>query len=332
MMTLRLYNHGQPSPYLWLYAQYGSTPSQIAHFLMNSPARVLANLNTRENRFYILQLLYPLAFLPLLAPEATLMAMPTLLSNLLSRRHSMHLIDQQYTALITPYLIVAAILGIGRWRQWGNRATMCIMAVVLLLCAFDATSWGPYRSAHWSPPPEMSDERARQLQEILRFIPRQSSVSAQAMLVPYLSHRRYVYSFPNPFYRVAWGSSVRTLEQLDGTNYLPYSPAMIDKALEDSTVEYIALCPSTATFPLNSTLYSSVVSTVLQNPKYAVIRVNPVALLLRRSADYGAGIALLKRFTGVPLRARNGFAHTMRALGWEPTFHEAETETWRKRR
>ena len=85
-----------------------------------------ALLVDRGRLAYLWDLLSPLVFLPLLAPLILIAIVPELLLNMLSNDPSQYSIFYQYTAVITPFLIVAMIGGIARARRlsgtWGRAA------------------------------------------------------------------------------------------------------------------------------------------------------------------------------------------------------------------
>src|SRR5256712_14223252 len=86
-------------------------------------------------------LLVPFAGLPLLAPEVLAVALPPVVSNLLSTNEMQYTIRAQYTAALTPILITAAVVGSRRaavWveeRGWSPGAVLAAMAATSVIAS-----------------------------------------------------------------------------------------------------------------------------------------------------------------------------------------------------
>lgn len=298
LATVSFFNQGRPSLFFLLYDRYGHSPGAILVFLLHHPLSVLADLNTGPKRLYLFQLLYPVMFLALLAPEVMLIALPALLLHLLSAHGIMYTIYFQYSALITPFVFAAAIFGFERCRRWGNRETQVILALCLV--------WGMVQGAAQRPvsgrslPPLLSQARIQATQRILSLIPAEASVSTQVALMPHLGHRNRLFLFPNPFQKAAWGYGAAAMQQMGAQGYSKPHSAEIQKAAAAASVEYVALCPATTAFPLPPTdpLYPRFVVPLLQSPAYGIIAIGQDTLLLRRGASHQQGLRLLAQRAG----------------------------------
>jgi uncharacterized membrane protein len=103
------------SPIANRYAYLGDGPVEMATTMFTRPGVVLARMFTVDNIIYVAKLLAPVAFLPLLAPEVLLMAVPPLAVNLLSTDGFMHELEGfHYGAPLVPVVVAAAIYGAGR--------------------------------------------------------------------------------------------------------------------------------------------------------------------------------------------------------------------------
>ncbi|MBI1797859.1 MAG: DUF2079 domain-containing protein [Candidatus Eisenbacteria bacterium] len=131
-----------------MYSQWGSSPGGVLVGLVTHPLDALTAMvatpaypfdTTLKLQFYA-HLLLPLAFLPLLAPATLAIALPTLATHMLSWRSPQHTIYYQYTALIAPFTVAAAVLGLARLRRWtaGRGARL---AAAALLAASLASQW-----------------------------------------------------------------------------------------------------------------------------------------------------------------------------------------------
>jgi hypothetical protein len=129
-----------------MYLDWGKSPREVAFALLRQPQRALAaffvspgyDFDTVLKLQFYLHLLLPLLFLPLLAPRTLAIVVPTLATHFLSWRSPQHTIYYQYTALLTPFLMGAAVLGARglKRRGWGARVMMGA-----LLTASLASNW-----------------------------------------------------------------------------------------------------------------------------------------------------------------------------------------------
>ena len=118
--------------YGWLYIDWGRTPAEVVGNLLRDPGGAfMALFTTPESTFettvkqqYYLHMLFPLAFLPLLSPITLLLSAPIVVGHFLTWRYQQHSIVYHYTALVTPFVMTAAILGLRNLSSWsGSRAT-----------------------------------------------------------------------------------------------------------------------------------------------------------------------------------------------------------------
>lgn len=222
----------------------------------------------REVGLYLLHLLAPLAFLPLLAPSRLLLALPAVLINILSAKSFMISVDYHYTYAVNPFLLAAAVGGAERLAAWGftfpvpfirfrrhgrvvrvfqgyrlpgpfgpNRATRAL-AILLLL---GATVWGNIR---WSRLP--IDRTAMQIREVrqamqsdpavlarreaVALIPPDAVVSSNYVIAPHLAHRERIYMFPNPFTPEKWGIAGENTHNPADVQYIIEAEEMLSPA------------------------------------------------------------------------------------------------------
>jgi uncharacterized membrane protein len=111
-----------------MYAQWGTSVADIARQFATHPWRALAALvwtpgdsaDGMLKRMYFAYLLLPLAALPLLDPLMLIPAAPIVFEHMLSSRPAQHSIDCQYSALVIPFVIAAAIAGGARLLGTGT--------------------------------------------------------------------------------------------------------------------------------------------------------------------------------------------------------------------
>ncbi len=298
MATVRAYNHGAPSPYLSLYNRFGNGPVEIVTHLTLHPIATLRALSTDENMFYLGALLLPLGFIPLLEPEVVLLASPILLLNLLSSRRIMHDIHYQYTAFITPFIVLAAIKGFHRYWIGGRKRTRIALLVCPAVCLVISMRDSPLAPEKFGPMlGEVSAARAREFQQMTDTIPVEATLSATANMVPHLTHRRQIYSFPNPFYKAGWGSTVQALHQENEEDFPPWTAQSLSKEMTASSVDYVLLQTMPSSF-MPSDSYHEFVLAMVDSPAYGVVKIGPDIMLLRRGSDHTQGLRLLEERIG----------------------------------
>ena len=314
LLTIRAFNGGAPSAFLALYGPDGVGEGGLLHLLVTHPLAFGDRLATVGSAVYVFQLLYPLAFLPVLAPEVLLLALPALLLNLLSARPVMHTLQHQYTATLTPLLLLAALAGAERARRWGNGWTPLVLAGVIVAGLGSAGDQGPLFAWRQWLSPGLPAAAAQDTGALLARIPADASVSASVALLPHLDHRLRVYAFPNPFQSVASGPGARALRQMEYRDYSPPGWGALQSSLAASSVQYVVLAPSTSTFPLSPDKYPGFVVALLHSPSYGIVSLGQKALVLRRGADHAQGLRLLGS-RGAILIPSDGSASERRALG-----------------
>ena len=120
--------------FLWLvnYAWLGDSSRAIVTTILTDPLYTARGVLTLEKGRYLAQLLWPLAFLPLLRPRILLIPAPILALNLLSGELVQFDLLHQYQALIIPFLFIAAIHGLADLRIASGAVRLRRLAVLLV--------------------------------------------------------------------------------------------------------------------------------------------------------------------------------------------------------
>lgn len=190
---------GGASPFAGRYREVGGSPAGILETVVTDPLRVLETAFDGNALPYLLELVLPLAALPLLAPLAALTALPELAANLLSTTRTQQSIHFHYTAAAIPGLVVAAVFGASRLRRRGRPVVTGVVVVALaanyLLGAIPVWRAFPGGESlgtreHLVSPHDRVAARA------VRLIPEDAVVTATNSLGAHLSERRRVHSFP----------------------------------------------------------------------------------------------------------------------------------------
>lgn len=319
LSTVRYFNHGTPSGYYLLYEKYGTNLPTLAFSLLRRPDMVWADVSSLEGRTYLLHLLQPVMFLPLLTPSLLWAALPSLLTNLLSSRGIMHTLEGgYYSALLIPVLFVAAIESCHRWSQLLGTYGQIIVGANFLMWAVT----GSLQGALWEQNRQVINvsvsqiqvikERRRAVAQALQYIPPHASISAQISLIPYLSHRQHLYTFPNPFLERGWGNTLKARRELEFFGGFKHRPPQLQAKINAASVEYVALCPATMTFPLPNSNFKECALSVFKSPSYGIIYMDHDVVLLRRYANCQAGWRPLSSVSGVPVHQ----AHDIETAFW----------------
>ena len=194
---------GTGSPFEGRYSAVGGSFGGMAHTVLTHPGRIFEAATQARDLRYLLQLLIPLAFLPLLGFGATLIALPELALNILSDTSTQTSIDFHYTAAAIPGLVIGAVFGAARLRRlrpelgsWLVRGFV-VVSVVATLTYGPIPLWGhlPF-GKHQASYQYRITARDHAAEEAIALIPAAAAVSTSNTLGAHLSDRRRVLSFP----------------------------------------------------------------------------------------------------------------------------------------
>lgn len=112
----------QANNYWYRYEALGSSPGSAIANLIIHPWLLFTTFFTLDRFYYFVGLMRSVGFLPLLAPEWLLPALPSLAVNLLSTDPLLYSGVYHYNAAIIPFIMIAAIHGTRRliiiWQGW----------------------------------------------------------------------------------------------------------------------------------------------------------------------------------------------------------------------
>ncbi|NJN16096.1 MAG: DUF2079 domain-containing protein [Oscillochloris sp.] len=191
------------------FAQYGDSLGTIIWTMISRPQLLFADLFKPEVPGYLLILLAPLAFLPLLSP-VTILALPALAINLLSAADFQRTIDYHYSALTIAIFAVGSLqvlLIAGRLirRPATQRLIVGGGSIGLLVAALLCQDLLQVRMRRYEINAALANPERQALAAyrsfVLSLIPPDAAVSAQTYFGPHLTHRQQMFLFPNPFVR-----------------------------------------------------------------------------------------------------------------------------------
>lgn len=183
--------------------RYGSSIGEIATTMIGDPGRVLGDLLTTQNGAFVVALLAPVLFLPLLAPRYLIPIIPLEVLYLLSSRDVAHTIEGQYTVSAIAFVFVATAMAVPRLGRLLDRAPAAatwvpagalVAAAVVghTVLANDSILERPWS---WRIRDQVDEARIAAAE----LIPAGADVSASDRVWPLIAERRALYNFPGPW-------------------------------------------------------------------------------------------------------------------------------------
>ncbi len=176
------------------FSYLGHSPIEMIETLLRSPGVMLEYILRPERLKAVLNLLWPIGFLPFLSPEVAAFGLPFLGYSLASSSNTMGQLEAWYPSVLLPLLYWAAAIGISRLHDPWRTAAL----IVLLTAAIAG-----YATLSEVRPARLAETRRftvtdyhRRIEIALKQIPVGAVVVAQDPLVPHLSHREQIYLFP----------------------------------------------------------------------------------------------------------------------------------------
>lgn len=141
---------------------------------------------------FLLKILGPLAFFPLLAPGWGLLLGPSLMFRLLNGWEGFRLITAHYNSGLNALLVIAAAYGCRRIREWPRRESLALAA--LMVCTLSLSSIPQLFRLQKLVEKASSLDHQHAL-KILENIPKKYSVASCTSLAAHVSRRRYYFAF-----------------------------------------------------------------------------------------------------------------------------------------
>jgi uncharacterized membrane protein len=221
---------GGSSAFYGRYSEVGGSPAGILRSSLTRPWHLLAVAFDHRGLVYLVDLLLPLALLPLAAPLLAAAALPELAINLLSETRTQTSIHFHYTGAVIPVLVGASVLGAERLvRRRGIPAgRVAVVAVVVAVAA--NYRLGPLPVWRFVPGGQQLQSRSARVSahdgvaaRAVGLVPDGVVVSASNSLGAHLSARRRVLSFPRILDATWVAVDERSPGYLDRLAPLPYA-------------------------------------------------------------------------------------------------------------
>ncbi len=194
------------TPYVARYGELGESFGDVLKSLVTRPHVALRIALEPPRAGYLIRLLAGTGFLAVLGPEILLLSAPLLLANLFSSFPMQYFGELHYSAPLAPYLIVAAMTGLRRFRSQARPLTGPRAALIVGLALLAVGALSRQVQAGYTPigsefqrlgpgwPAVTAHERL--LSRFARQIPADAALSTTTNLYPHLSHRPLIYQFP----------------------------------------------------------------------------------------------------------------------------------------
>jgi len=184
-----------PSVFYGYYGSIGGSPEGVVKTALTDPGAIASALLSSRDVLYLFWLAAPLAGIFLLSRGLAAVAVPQLLTNVLSDNPAMTDPRDHYSAAAIPFLVAGTVLGAARLR---SSRKMFSASLVLSLCACCFVLLGPWPGAPGNTPAWDSSvvpsDHAEVLRDAVAFVPDDAPVSATNRAGSHLSARRYFYS------------------------------------------------------------------------------------------------------------------------------------------
>ncbi|MEK7516214.1 MAG: DUF2079 domain-containing protein [Patescibacteria group bacterium] len=195
--TIAHFAIGGAYKFLIYYGWLGNSFGEMAANMVRHPLSVLAHVGTLANVEMILGLLIPFLFVPLIAPQALVIAVFQLAQFMLLVAGGSSLIfETHYVSLFLPALFAAFIFGIRalptlpRLGWVTKRHPVLIPLLLAVTTLYSAAALGPIPGTIQSLRLAKNDPLVSEAQRMIAAIPAEAGVAASYAFLPQLSSRQ----------------------------------------------------------------------------------------------------------------------------------------------
>jgi uncharacterized membrane protein len=169
-------------------------PSSFENLWLN-PIGLVNVLTTQwqDKLLYLLGIFGPLAFLPLLGPEALVMLVPWVGASFLSTYSLYYSVYFQYGGFVIPFVFVALVKAVERAKFRDTRKVLSLLLISTVIFGL-YFSHGPLSPWNFQIP--TPNNRTQSINNILQLIPNNASVLTENDLFPHVSSRTEAYMYP----------------------------------------------------------------------------------------------------------------------------------------
>jgi hypothetical protein len=176
------------------------------HYLFSNPSDIFNVLSVQlDLKFkYLIYLFGPVAFLPFLAPEALVMALPWLSLSFLSSYNPYYSIFYFYSGFVIPFIFVALPKAISRfdsskingfYRSNKKKLVALLTLSTLVFSIYLPIVPDPTKSWNFTFP--LNSPRNELIEQMLSLVPSNASILTQNDIFPHVSSRAEAYLYLN---------------------------------------------------------------------------------------------------------------------------------------
>jgi uncharacterized membrane protein len=196
---------GGNTAYSGLYGALGNSGLGVAANSVLHPSLLLHRLAHNDAWSYANRVVEPWGYVALLSPLTLLMAVPQFFINILTLDNFTWALTFHYQAIPLSVGALATVDGLALVRRRWRRAGYLVGAMALTGALATSVGWGnlpwgaDYRNGSWA----LQDSSLRiGAQVAVDRVGPHDGVAAIYYVVPHLTHRQIIYSWPNPWRRV----------------------------------------------------------------------------------------------------------------------------------
>jgi uncharacterized membrane protein len=202
------FNDSDPFYNSW-FGSLGTSVPEVAINLIKHPTLISDALQEKHAAIYSWNMLTPWGWLPLIAPFVLLIGVPQFLVNIFAEATFLRDYRFHYAAIVLFALTISTMVAI---RTLGtSRGRRILLVGFLAICGIrTGHEWGVgpmtknYKSGFW-----LAGNSVKKIayHEALDLIPKNAGVSSSYHIGSHLTHRDYIYDWPNPFQLANWGAA-----------------------------------------------------------------------------------------------------------------------------
>ncbi|MFZ5802771.1 MAG: DUF2079 domain-containing protein [Candidatus Omnitrophota bacterium] len=163
--------------------------------LAGQGSALFARLSALDSWEYVLRVLLPFLYLPLMHLPTFLLALPVLLQNILSQNEAMRSFNYHYLSGLTPFLFISCMCGIREILRRFPVMTLAKQGIALaLLLVGLLTSGAPEYYFLWRSS-QNADPQGKTIRAQMRAISRDARVFSHNNLIPHMIHRKHIFQF-----------------------------------------------------------------------------------------------------------------------------------------
>jgi uncharacterized membrane protein len=208
------------------FGDLGNSSLEILRSMVTRPDLVSAHLQKSDPGTYFSELGGSFGFISLLSPLPLLIGFPQAAINLLTVQNFFWPTRVHYAVVPLVAITIASTEGLARFKWLPLRRFL--LGVMAAATFFTAISWGvgplsnDYKQGYW--PLEVSAAQPR-LDAAVALPGPGDGVSAMYYLVPHMTHRFDVYTFPNPWIANNWGVNGENRPDPEKVDWLMVNPS-----------------------------------------------------------------------------------------------------------